>query len=353
MTFEKHEKNPVIAHPPAGCRRQDFRDPKVWQARRCMVYGMARARQNSFGKAALYRSKNLIDWEYFNVAFESVGDYGYMFECPDIYPLGDKHVLSFSPMGLGERKTVYIVGDMDYRTGKLSLMTSGEMDWGFDYYAPQSFLDNRGRRIIIGLGEFMGLDAVVEGFWSDRKGQLVRFRTVFRAKVRMDPDHKLSFHPIDELTSLRSAHRHVEKTCITGEWEIDAEDGASCELKLVIDREGTTASGFWLKLRAGEGRATSFLFDLAKGELTADRNNADGWSKGIKKCTLEYASHSQIEIHVFMDTTSIELFTDQYRTVMSLNVFAAEGQKQMYLMPIDGTLCISSADTWKLEGVWQ
>ena len=46
-----------------------------------------------------------------------------MWECPDFFPLGDEglYVLMFSPMGLGERKTVYLVGEMDFKTGSFPI----------------------------------------------------------------------------------------------------------------------------------------------------------------------------------------------------------------------------------------
>ena len=41
-----------------------------------------------------------------------------MWECPDLFPLGDKYVLTFSPMGSGDHTSVYMVGDFDEKTGK-------------------------------------------------------------------------------------------------------------------------------------------------------------------------------------------------------------------------------------------
>lgn len=51
-----------------------------------------------------------------------------------------------------------LVGDFDYDTGKFFYTISGEIDWGFDYYAPQSFLAPDGRRILVGWA-MLGLDA--------------------------------------------------------------------------------------------------------------------------------------------------------------------------------------------------
>lgn len=137
-----------------------------------MVCGASR---NHKAQALLYRSKDMFHWEFFNVLAESRGEWGYMWECPDFYPLGDKYVLMFSPMGVGDRTVVYLVGDFDYQTGKFDYHVNGEIDWGFDYYAPQSFEAPDGRRDYCRMGKCVGLDAILEGLGTDLSGRLVRF----------------------------------------------------------------------------------------------------------------------------------------------------------------------------------
>ena len=105
---------------------------------------------------------------------ESRGEWGYMWECPDFYQLDDKYVLTFSPMGESDRKAVYLVGDFDYDTGKFSWQVSGEIDWGMDYYAPQSFLAPDGRTGHRRLGERVAVDVFLEGLGADLPGRLVR-----------------------------------------------------------------------------------------------------------------------------------------------------------------------------------
>lgn len=143
--FTKYEGNPVI------CSQKSvpsdlFRDPKVWK-HEGTYYMVCGASRNRRAQALLYRSKDMLQWEFVNVLAESRGEWGYMWECPDFYRLDDKYVLMFSPMGESDRKAVYLVGDFDYNTGKFIWHVSGEIDWGMDYYAPQSFLAPDGRRI--------------------------------------------------------------------------------------------------------------------------------------------------------------------------------------------------------------
>ena len=81
-----------------------------------------------------------------------------MWKCPDFFSLGSRDVLLFSPQGItaqGEKyqnlyQTGYLVGKLDYATGKLTHGPFEELDKGFDFYAAQTFLDTKGRRILLG-----------------------------------------------------------------------------------------------------------------------------------------------------------------------------------------------------------
>ena len=142
--FTKYEGNPVIRENPLGY--PDFRDPKV----SCidgvyhMVVGTGDA---SSGKVLLFRSGDLLHWDYAGVLFEGE-EYAHCIECPDLFPLGDKYVLMFSKIGGKERATHFAVGDL--RDGKLVDYRVCCPEHGPDFYAPQSFSHPDGRRILIG-----------------------------------------------------------------------------------------------------------------------------------------------------------------------------------------------------------
>lgn len=101
--FEKLQENPVIAEPPedSACH---FRDPKVWKHRDVWYMVIGNSSKENVGRVVLYRSPDLRDWEYAGVLAQSDGNLGYMWECPDFFELGGKHVLLISPQG--SRRTV-------------------------------------------------------------------------------------------------------------------------------------------------------------------------------------------------------------------------------------------------------
>jgi sucrose-6-phosphate hydrolase SacC (GH32 family) len=149
-TFTKHPGNPVIAAPPAGFAPADFRDPKVWRAegRWWLVAGTKR---DGKGKALLYESADLRRWTFKAVMAESDGTEGAMWECPDVFALGDRHLLIVSPNeGVDRPKVFAITGTLDYATGRFTQESHRLVDHGFDFYAPQTFQDAGGRRILIG-----------------------------------------------------------------------------------------------------------------------------------------------------------------------------------------------------------
>lgn len=143
--FKKYKNNPIIPHYPED-GSVDFRDPKVIKIgdEYHMVCGSGK---DKVGKILLYKSPDLYNWEYSGVLFESA-DYSAVLECPDFYPLGDKYVLMFSQMGVKTHSTVMLYGDFDGL--KFSPVSVFKPEAGPEFYAPQTFLDDKSRRIMIG-----------------------------------------------------------------------------------------------------------------------------------------------------------------------------------------------------------
>ena len=147
--FEKHPSNPIIPRGPYCTpegRNPDFRDPKVFEAfgKYCMAVGSC---EGSEGQVLLYTSTDLTAWQYEGILYASDA-FGGTLECPDLFPLGDKWVLMFSAMKPTVASTVFILGSFDGHTFTPETETYSE--YGLDFYAPQSFLDGNGRRILIG-----------------------------------------------------------------------------------------------------------------------------------------------------------------------------------------------------------
>lgn len=344
--FEKYEANPVLTAP-KGIPADQFRDPKVWK-HEDTFYMVCGASRDQKAQALLYRSKDMFQWTFFNVLAESRGEWGHMWECPDFYPLGDKYVLTFSPMGAGEHTSVYMVGDFDYKTGKFDYRVNGEIDWGFDYYAPQSFLALDGRRIMVGWAnewEWMPL-------WKDwgptyKEGWCGSFN--IPREVRMMEDGRLQFLPIREVETMRENRQQIDTLVVNEKYiQLTAGDGVCFELKLKIDLEQTNADVLELDLRCGEGRKTVCLFDFKKAELSVDRNDSDGWSKGISRSVMYLKGKKELDVHILSDQSSLEIFTDQYQNNHSNNIFAGDANNQLRICAYGGTVVVKDVEAYGL-----
>lgn len=335
--FEKYAGNPVIPEPPV-CGSKDFRDPKVWkhQDQWYMVVGSSKDQK---GKALLYRSADLRHWSFVNALCESRGELGTMWECPDFFEIGDKHVLMFSPMGLGERKTVYLVGDMDYKTGKFNYQSTGEVDWGFDFYAPQSMIDNKGRRIVVAWANAWDWMPWWKDFGPTEKegwcGSLS-----FPRQIKLMDDGKLQFIPVEEIEKLRVSEKESVNLELLNEKRLSlpASGKIAYEMEIELDLKNSDAKQVVIDLKADDEKSTKICCDLAYAEISIDRSNSDGWSTGINRCPLESAGKSKLMIHVFVDKSYVEVYTDHYRTVLSSNIFSDGKATQAFISAVDGKL---------------
>ena len=132
------------------------RDPKVWKENGIyyMLQG-ARTKEDS-GQAIVFRSEDKLHWSFHSRVKTNV-KFGYMWECPDYFEVDGTKILSASVQGLtGDQwkernvyQSGYFVVDGDI-LGEYILSDYRLWDYGFDYYAPQSFETDDGRRIQIG-----------------------------------------------------------------------------------------------------------------------------------------------------------------------------------------------------------
>jgi len=148
-------KEPVV-QPPDDPNLTGFRDPFLWQNEKTKLWylGVASGQFKVGGRVLLYRSKDLRSWEYLHPLAtgrwrekENTNpvDSGEMWECPDFFPLGKKHVLLYSTAG----QVFWEVGELDPKELVFHPQKKGILDHGA-YYAQKTQLDATGNRILWG-----------------------------------------------------------------------------------------------------------------------------------------------------------------------------------------------------------
>ncbi len=145
---------PVISAPPRDLQVNGFRDPAPWRQGDWWYAVIATGIADQGGAVLLYRSKNLHHWDYMHILVrrDRSGQAGLdpfdpweVWECPDFFPLGDRHVLIFSTAG----KTYWQSGRLDKAAMTFQPERSGIVDYGA-FYAAKTQLDKAGNRILWG-----------------------------------------------------------------------------------------------------------------------------------------------------------------------------------------------------------
>ena len=144
--FEKYAGNPVIDHYPAdGC--PDFRDPAVCDIDGTYYCVMASGHaQTQTARLLLYRSENLLSWDYVGVMCEWQS--GRFTECPSVMKADDLLLLTASVCPI-DTHHYFSVMFGEFIDDKFCLKYSAEIDKGPDQFAGQVFRDHLGRNLLI------------------------------------------------------------------------------------------------------------------------------------------------------------------------------------------------------------
>lgn len=184
------------------------RDPKVWRQDDTyyMVLG-ARTLQDC-GEVLIFESKDKLNWSHCNT-ITTRQPFGYMWECPDLFELDGQWFLAVSPQGVEQTgdcyQNIYACGYFplygDFR-GECSLGEFHAFDKGFDFYAPQSFLDGQ-RRIQFG---WMGMPDADYTNPTVKNGWQHCLTVPCELTAR---DGKIMRNPVQELEALRGTKQTI------------------------------------------------------------------------------------------------------------------------------------------------
>jgi beta-fructofuranosidase len=242
VTFTKHAGNPIVKAP-RDTSAKDFRDPKVTKFGNAyhMVVGGGKGR---VGKVLHYRSTDLLCWDYVGVLLAGRA-YGKVIECPDLFPLSSGCCLIFSVMNTapGTPATRFFFGEFDGDT--FTVRNHHSPARGPDFYAPQTFMDGKGRQIL--LAWFSNWKRAAP------KGALYAGAFTIPMEIRYT-DGKLTLYPVDEVRPLltqtdpavtATANRMLPPNGLCYDGDIDRidvlRDGKAAEVFI----NGGEAAFFW------------------------------------------------------------------------------------------------------------
>lgn len=355
--WEKHTANPIIAQPPAGMNVTGFRDPSVWREDESWYMAIGAGIEDIGGAVLLYRSCDLIRWEYLHPL--CVGDKnetsdvwtGTVWEVPQFFALGDKHVLIFTAWDKEQLYTVYFTGS--YRDRRFIPEVMHKLDFGDRHFcAPYTMTDSQGRRILWGwIGEDRTIEAQRAAGWS---GVLALPR-----QLTLRDDGRLAIRPVQEIESLRREHHgmtDIELSSDSSDFKIDRR-GDTLEIAAVIDPADAEECGVKIRRSPDGAEETRIYYDAVNKRLGIDRRRSTLVQGGrvsadVQDGAFQVSPGESLRLRVFVDCSVIEFFANDYACVTS-RVYPSRSDSTGVSVFARGDARINSIQIWSLPSIWE
>lgn len=337
---------------------RDFRDPKVfrWEGKWFMVI--------AGGPLRIYSSTNLLEWQ----AESTYADLHT--ECPDLFPLytedgGVKWVLSRGGRGYKVGDFLQVDGKWTFLADEAYKTSDGVMNFGKDSYAAMSYYVQD-----FGTAAKPSIPKLIMSNWmntwdycnlvGDALGQA--FNGTYNLNLQMglrteDGVYKLTQTPIDGYKELRNLDqaRLLTDVAVTSDNTLLSDfQGTSYEIVSTFRPDASTKKvGF--HVRAGEDEMTQVIYDLETETLSIDRSRSgvilNAAFAEVNKQTVTRNADGSIDLHLYVDKSSVEVFAKGY-TVAGANQIFASPTNQGLKVVVEGGSAQADIAVYPIRSIW-
>jgi fructan beta-fructosidase len=329
-TWRKYSGNPVLKNP--GIR--DFRDPKVMWHASSKKWIMSLAADD---RIIFYSSPNLKEWIKESEFGETAGAHGGVWECPDLFSLdyNGKQVwvliVNLNPGGPNKGSaTQYFLGEFDGKNFRPHSTETKWLDYGPDEYAGITWENTGSRRIFIGwMSNWLYANLVPTETWRSAM-------TIPRELkiVKQGNDLFVTSNPVKELSAFKSKSVVVNNIALTKQFNLSryAKDlRFPCQLNVTLDN----ANDFSITLSNERLEQIEIGYDKMNKLYYIDRS-ASGKTDFQKEfagrhTAPRFPTHSQLNLSLVIDVSSVELFADNGLTVMTEIFFPNQNYSKILL----------------------
>ena len=329
--YEKYENNPVLDERdlPAGSSRFDFRDPKIWRKKDGTYRALTGSRPaDGSGQVLLFASEDGFSWKYEKVLAANNNRFGKMWECPDFFELDGKGVLIVSPQDMLPRGleyhngngTVCLIGEYDEGTDTFTEQYDQSVDYGIDFYAPQTVLTPDGRRVMIGW--MQNWETCAERTPEDKWfGQMSLPRELSVKNGR------LYQKPVRELEERRRDRVEYREVPVAGTISLEGIRGRKADIELSIrpadDRK--LYRKFAVRFAQNADCHTSVSFRPWENILKIDRKFSGSRRAVVhqRRCVVN-SENGHLKLRMILDRFSVEIFVGDGEQVMSAAIRTAQ-----------------------------
>lgn len=336
--YKKWDCNPIITAKslPAGAYEEDFRDPKIWKHEDSFYLVVASRNEDKSGQIALYKSEDLREWQYVKILVKNNNQYGKMWECPDFFALQNKYILIISPQDMVAKgmdfhngnNSLYISGNFDYKTYEFTQECVKSIDYGLDFYAPQTLKDADGRRIMIAW--MQSWDTKINPSYLKWNGMMT-----FPRELELEGSELIQ-KPVKEIEKYYHDNVEYKEYALSGKTQLKGISGR--ELDIQIDIINGQYQEFEIQLAYNDTYTTKCIYIPKDGTFTFDRTYS-GLNRDVPciRTMIIPEKSVNLTIRILLDKYSAEIFINDGKQVMS-NVIYTPLEAQDILFHVKGEL---------------
>jgi beta-fructofuranosidase len=346
LTWQKYARNPVLWEVPEEAGQTcDFRDPFVWREGSSWYMVIGSRIKDVGGVVFLYRSDNLLNWEYLNPLLAgNISRNGAIWECPNFFKLGGQWVLIISAHAGTKTGTVhYFVGDYDQH--RFTPTYEGVLDYGC-LYAPLTMVDDQNRRLLFGwLREERPTADQQQAGWSG-------VQSIPRV-LTLDKRGRLTMVPIPELESIRGIHHHYSSVEFSDGVELHV-TGPALDIMAEFELEAGGHCGIILAFSPDAAERAEIVYVASDQRLVVRRvppENSQALTTDTWEVPHEQAAKDPLRLRILLDGSVLEVLADN-RTSLTSRVYPSRaGSCSVRLRGTKARLC--ALDIWEMQSIWQ
>lgn len=336
-TWTKYAGNPVLKNPGIA----DFRDPKVAWYEPTKKWIMTLATKD---RITFYSSSDLREWKKESEFGESSGAHGGVWECPDLLPFDHNGrkvwvlLVSINPGAPnGGSGTQYFVGDFDGSKFTPSEQENKWMDPGTDNYAGVTFSNTGSKVILMGwMSNWQYGQDVPTKAWRSAM-TLPRELSVAEVGGKI----YLVSKPIEGVKELFAKDIVIKKPQ-TGKDIFEGTEAAKSPGAYRLTLSKMPVKDFSIVLANEKGDELIVGFDAAANNYFVDRRKSGqvdfetGFAKKIPAPRVSRAT--TIDLELYIDVASIEMFADNGLNVMTAIFFPQSRMNKLFIRSAPGVV---------------
>ena len=236
------------------------------------------------------------------------------------------------------------------------------LDYGPDYYATRTWRNydenDTLKDTVIAIGWMGNWDyaSKVPSKWGKGFQSIPRIMSLRKTQNGF----RVVQQPITPLQQLRTTGFTAKSLKLNDTQEIKGFKPERNTYEMITTFTSVSAKAFGLNLLVGEGRELVIRYDPQLGNLTVDRSNCTDFLSDhsftkvfAKKISVPLAlKNGQLNLHIFVDRSSIEIFAGDGETVFSATTFPSDKQIGVQAFSENGTTLLD-LKAWQLKSIWK